>query len=66
MFSPMNYAALQQKNEQLETEVLTLRAELKELKRLIFGSKRGRFIGSTGQGQLSLLADEVPAASTTS
>ena len=58
MFAPMDYAALQQRNEQLETEVVALKTELAELKRLIFGSKRERFIGSTGQGQLSLLSDE--------
>ena len=58
MFAPMDYAALQQRNEQLEAEVVALKAELKELKRLIFGSKRERFIGSSGQGQLSLLPNE--------
>lgn len=75
----MDYAALQAENqalrahnEQLETQVDSLRQELTasqgqvatliqelaELKRLIFGSKRERFVGSAGEGQLSLLSEE--------
>ena len=69
---------LRAQNEQLETQVdsltqvlttsqgqvVALSQELAELKRLIFGSKRERFIGSAGPGQLSLLPTESPVATT--
>lgn len=71
MFAAMDYAALQaenqalrERNAQLEDQVTTLGQELSELKRLIYGSKRERFMGQAAPGQLSLLSDEVavPAA----
>ena len=62
----MDYGALQQRNEQLEAEVIALKEELKEVKRLLFGSKRERFVGQFGPGQLSLLADEAPTVRATS
>lgn len=71
MFVPMDYTALQaenqtlrERNAQLEDQVTTLGQELSELKRLLYGSKRERFIGQTGAGQLSLLADEKPVSAT--
>lgn len=61
----MDYAAIQTenhalraKNEELESQVSLLSGELKELKRLIFGSKRERFVAQSGEGQLSLLSSE--------
>ena len=73
MFAHMDYAALEAENHtlrarttELEEQLVGLREELAELKRLVFGSKRERFIESAGQGQLSLLADEAPRVSATS
>ncbi|WKN44963.1 IS66 family transposase [Tunicatimonas pelagia] len=49
-------AALRAENQALREQNEVLRQELAELKRLVFGSER--FIGSSGEGQLSLLAEE--------
>ena len=54
----MDYAALQAENRTLREQNELLRQELAELKRLIYGSKRERFVGAAAPGQLSLLADE--------
>ena len=58
MFAPMDYTALQAENQVLREQNELLRQELAELKRLIYGSKRERFVGSAAPGQLRLLADE--------
>ena len=58
MFAPMDYVALQAENQALREQNELLRQELTELKRLIYGSKRERFVGATAPGQLSLLSDE--------
>ena len=49
---------LQQNREQLNQERDQLRDEVKELKRLIFGSKKERFVPAAVQNQLSLLLGE--------
>ena len=54
----MDYLALQAKNQSLREQNELLGQELSELKRLIYGSKRERFMGSAVSGQLSLLSDE--------
>jgi len=54
----MNFAALQAENQALREQNELLRQELSELKRLIYGSKRERFVGSATPWQLSLLSDE--------
>jgi transposase len=58
MFVSMDYAALQAENQALREQNEQLRQELAELKRLIYGSKRERFVAQIGQGQLSLLSEE--------
>lgn len=58
MFAPMNYAALKAENQALREQNERLRQELTELKRLIYGSKRERFVGAAAPGQLSLLSGE--------
>ncbi|MDO1444625.1 transposase [Rhodocytophaga aerolata] len=47
-------ARLQAQNEQLLAEKLLLLEELKELKRVVFGQKRERFVPATPPNQLSL------------
>jgi len=48
---------LQAEKEQLLAEKLLLQEELKELKRLVFGQKRERFVPATPPNQLSLPLD---------
>lgn len=50
----MNVAERKPTYEELETEVLALRAELAQLKRLIFGQKRERFIPLDNEQQLHI------------
>src|SRR4051812_42049014 len=50
-------ARLQAEKEQLLAEKLLLQEELKELKRLVFGQKRERFVPATPPNQLSLQLD---------
>jgi len=52
---------LQQNREQLNQERDQLRDEVRELKRLIFGSKKERFVPAPAQNQLSLLLGEDPS-----
>ncbi len=54
----MDYVALQAENQALREQNEGLRQELAELKRLIYGSKRERFVGVAASGQLSLLPQE--------
>lgn len=56
-------SVLQQRNQQLEAEVVELKEELKELRRLLFGSKRERYVPEQSPGQLSLLPDQAGASS---
>jgi transposase len=55
ILSPQQVAQLLEENQQL-------RDEIKELKRLIFGSKKERFVPTTDANQLSLGLAEVPTA----
>ena len=59
--------ALEQENEALKQEVFLLKAEVAQLKKLLFGARRERFVSAEvpGQGQLfeaAPAAEEVPAA----
>lgn len=51
------YTQTLQENQRLQSDILQLKQELAEMKRLIFGQKRERFIPSVSLDQLSLLAD---------
>ena len=51
-------SVLEQRNQQLEAEVVELKEELKELRRLLFGSKRERYVPEVNPAQLSLLPDQ--------
>lgn len=53
-------ARLQAENEQLLAEKLLLLEELKELKRVVFGQKRERFVPATPANQLSLQLEGEP------
>jgi transposase len=52
---------LRQEREHLKEKQQQLQDELKELKRLIFGSKKERFVPVPAENQLSLLLGEDPA-----
>ncbi|MCD6440477.1 MAG: transposase [Candidatus Marinimicrobia bacterium] len=52
------YTEILQENQRLQSEILQLKQQLAEMKRLIFGQKRERFIPSVSLNQLSFLADE--------
>lgn len=58
----MKTAERQPTYEELLTEVLRLRQDLAQLRRLLFGQKRERFIPSESEGQLALGLDIEPAA----
>ena len=62
----MDYAALESENQTLRDQNERLCQEVAELKRFTFGSKRERFMGLAGPGQLSLLPDESVTARATS
>lgn len=60
----MDYAALQAENQALRVQNELLGQELAELKRLIFGSKRERYMPEVHSAQLNLLPDqELPTPS---
>lgn len=54
----MNRAQLIQENNELKIEVNLLRQELNQLKQMIFGSKRERFVAEINSNQLSLFVTE--------
>ncbi|MGB3080841.1 MAG: IS66 family transposase [Saprospiraceae bacterium] len=54
----MNRAQLIKENNELKIEVNLLRQELNQLKQMIFGSKRERFIAEINSNQLSLFVTE--------
>jgi transposase len=56
--SAQQIARLLEQNQQLRDQRDQLKDEVKELKRLIFGSKKERFISAPAQNQLSLLLGE--------
>jgi transposase len=57
----MNRAQLIKENNELKIEINLLRQELHQLKQMIFGSKRERFISEINSNQLSLFVTEEQA-----